>query len=110
MHRIRKGDQVVVLTGKDRGKRGTVLRVLENDRVVVENVNVVKRHTRPNPMRGAQGGIVEKEMPIHVSNVALFNPGPKKADRGPATSKKTPLWVARASASGPGGRGKRGTS
>ena len=81
MHRIRKGDQVVVLTGKDKGKRGTVLRVLENDRVVVENVNVVKRHTRPNPMRGAQGGIVEKEMPIHVSNVALFNPGPKKADR-----------------------------
>ena len=81
MHRIRKGDQVVVLTGKDRGKRGTVLRVLENDRVVVENVNVVKRHTRPNPMRGAQGGIVEKEMPIHVSNVALFNPGPMKADR-----------------------------
>ena len=81
MHRIRKGDQVVVLTGKDRGKRGTVLRVLENDRVVVENVNVVKRHTRPNPMRGAQGGIVEKEMPIHVSNVAVYNPGAKKGDR-----------------------------
>lgn len=81
MHRIRKGDQVVVLTGKDRGKRGTVLRVLENDRVVVENVNVVKKHTRPNPMRGAQGGIVEKEMPIHVSNVAVYNPGAKKGDR-----------------------------
>ena len=78
MHRIRKGDQVVVLTGKDRGKRGTVLRVLENDRVVVENVNVVKRHTRPNPMRGAQGGIVEKEMPIHVSNVALVVSGTGK--------------------------------
>ena len=81
MHRIRKGDQVVVLTGKDRGKRGTVLRVLENDRVVVENINVAKRHTRPNPMRGTQGGIVEKEMPIHVSNVGLFNPSSKKADR-----------------------------
>ncbi len=81
MHRIRKGDQVVVLTGKDRGKRGTVLRVLENDRVVVENINVAKRHTRPNPMRGAQGGIVEKEMPIHVSNVALFNSAAKKGDR-----------------------------
>ena len=81
MHRIRKGDQVVVQTGKDKGKRGTVLRVLENDRVVVENVNVVKRHTRPNPMRGAQGGIVEKEMPIHVSNVAVYNPGAKKGDR-----------------------------
>ncbi len=81
MHRIRKGDQVVVLTGKDKGKRGTVLRVLENDRVVVENVNVAKRHTRPNPMRGTQGGIVEKEMPIHVSNVALFNSATKKGDR-----------------------------
>ncbi|MBP7710975.1 MAG: 50S ribosomal protein L24 [Gammaproteobacteria bacterium] len=81
MHRIRKGDQVVVQTGKDKGKRGTVLRVLENDRVVVENVNVAKKHTRPNPMRGAQGGIVEKEMPIHVSNVAVYNPGAKKGDR-----------------------------
>jgi large subunit ribosomal protein L24 len=81
MHRIRKGDHVVVLTGKDRGKRGTVLRVLENDRVVVENINVAKRHTRPNPMRGTQGGIVEKEMPIHVSNVALFNSATKKGDR-----------------------------
>ena len=81
MLRIRKGDQVVVQTGKDKGKRGTVLRVLENDRVVVENVNVAKKHTRPNPMRGAQGGIVEKEMPIHVSNVAVYNPGAKKGDR-----------------------------
>lgn len=81
MQRIRKGDQVVVQTGKDKGKRGTVLRVLENDRVVVENVNVVKKHTRPNPVRGAQGGIVEKEMPIHVSNVAVYNPGAKKGDR-----------------------------
>lgn len=81
MQRVRKGDQVVVQTGKDKGKRGTVLRVLENDRVVVENVNVVKKHARPNPMRGAQGGIVEKEMPIHVSNVAVYNPVAKKGDR-----------------------------
>jgi len=73
MNKIRKGDQVVVLTGKDRGKRGTVLRVLANDRVVVENVNVVKRHTKPNPGRGVTGGIIDKEASIHVSNVALFN-------------------------------------
>ena len=81
MRRIRKGDQVIVLTGKDRGKRGTVLSVREDDRVVVENINVAKRHTRPNPMRGTSGGIVEKEMPIHISNVAVFNSTTKKADR-----------------------------
>ena len=81
MRRIRKGDQVIVLTGKDKGKRGTVLIVREDDRVVVENINVAKRHTRPNPMRGTSGGIVEKEMPIHISNVAVFNPATKKADR-----------------------------
>ena len=81
MRRIRKGDQVIVLTGKDKGKRGTVLSVREDDRVVVENINVAKRHTRPNPMRGTSGGIVEKEMPIHISNVALFNSTTKKADR-----------------------------
>lgn len=81
MRKIRKGDQVVVLTGKDRGKRGTVLRVLAGDKVVVENVNVAKRHTRPNPLRGTAGGIVDKEMPIHVSNVGVLNPVSKKADR-----------------------------
>ena len=81
MRRIRKGDQVIVLTGKDKGKRGTVLIVREDDRVVVENINVAKRHTRPNPTRGTSGGIVEKEMPIHISNVALFNSTTKKADR-----------------------------
>jgi len=80
MQKIRKGDQVEVLAGRDKGKRGTILRVLE-DRVVVENVNVVKRHTRPNPMRGTSGGIVDKEMPLHVSNVGLVNPVTKKADR-----------------------------
>lgn len=81
MRRIRKGDDVVVLSGKDRGKRGNVLRVLVTDKVVVENVNVVKRHTKPNPQRSIAGGIVQKEMPIHVSNIALFNPVTKKADR-----------------------------
>jgi len=81
MNRIRKGDEVIVLTGKDKGKRGTVLRVLVNDRVVVENVNVVKRHTKPNPARGTTGGIVDKEMPIHISNVNLYNPVTNKGDR-----------------------------
>jgi len=75
MHKIRKGDDVVVTTGKDRGKRGTVLRVLPDaDKLVVENVNVVKKHTKPNPQAGVPGGIVEKEMPIHVSNVMLIDP------------------------------------
>jgi large subunit ribosomal protein L24 len=82
MKRIRKGDEVVVITGKDKGKRGIVLRVLpDRDRVVVENVNMAKRHTRGNPMQGKPGGIIEKEMPIHVSNVALFNPATGKPDR-----------------------------
>ncbi len=80
MREIRKGDQVVVTTGKDKGKRGTVLRVLE-EQVVVENINIAKKHVRPNPMRGEQGGIVDKEMPLHVSNVALYNPTTGKADR-----------------------------
>lgn len=81
MQKIRKGDDVIVIAGKDKGKRGTVLRVADNDRVVVENVNMIKRHTRPNPQRNVAGGIVEKEASIHVSNVALFNPATKKADR-----------------------------
>lgn len=82
MLKIKKGDDVIVIAGKDNGKRGTVLRVLpERDRVVVENINVVKKHQKPNPNAGVQGGIVEKEMPIHVSNVMLFNPQTKKGDR-----------------------------
>jgi large subunit ribosomal protein L24 len=81
MDKIRKGDDVIVLTGRDRGKRGTVLRRLDAERVIVEGINRVKKHQRPNPMKGIQGGIVDKEMPIHVSNVALFNPQTKKADR-----------------------------
>ena len=81
MSKIRKGDQVVVTTGKDKGKRGTVLRMVGDDQVVVENVNIAKKHVRPNPMRGEQGGIVDKEMPLHVSNVALFNGQTQKPDR-----------------------------
>ncbi|MBK6981750.1 MAG: 50S ribosomal protein L24 [Betaproteobacteria bacterium] len=81
MKKIRKGDQVVVTTGKDKGKRGTVLRVLDTGKVVIEGVNRVKRHTRPNPMKGQTGGIVDKEMPVQASNVALFNPATGKGDR-----------------------------
>ena len=81
MARIRKNDQVVILAGKDKGKRGTVLRVLADGAVVVEGVNRVKKHQKPNPMRNQQGGIVEKEMPIQPSNVALFNAATQKADR-----------------------------
>ncbi|HEX6318444.1 MAG TPA: 50S ribosomal protein L24 [Burkholderiales bacterium] len=81
MQRIRKGDEVVVLSGRDKGKRGTVLRRVDADHVVVEGVNRVKKHQRPNPMKGETGGIVDKDLPIHVSNVALFNPATKKADR-----------------------------
>jgi large subunit ribosomal protein L24 len=81
MARIRKSDQVIILAGKDKGKRGTVLRVLEDGCVVVEGINRVKKHQKPNPMRNIQGGIVEKEMPINGSNVALFNVATKKADR-----------------------------
>jgi large subunit ribosomal protein L24 len=81
MQRIRKGDEVVVLAGRDKGKRGTVLRRADADHVVVEGVNRVKKHQRPNPMKGVTGGIVDRDLPIHVSNVALFNPATKKADR-----------------------------
>jgi len=82
MAKIKKGDEVVVLTGKYRGQRGTVTRVLTgDDQVIVENINMVKRHTRPNPMRGEAGGIVEKEAPIESSNVAIYNPVTQKPDR-----------------------------
>jgi len=81
MRKIRKGDQVVIRTGKDRGKRGTVLRLIGDDRIVVEGANRAKKHEKPNPMKGTTGGIVEKEMPIHISNVAVFNPAIQKADR-----------------------------
>jgi large subunit ribosomal protein L24 len=81
MHKIRKGDQVVILAGKDKGKRGTVLVVRTDGRVVVEGVNVVKRHTRPNPNRGVTGGIIDKEAPVHLSNVALYNSATGKGER-----------------------------
>jgi large subunit ribosomal protein L24 len=81
MNKIRKGDQVIVLTGRDKGKRGTVTQRVDEDRVVVEGVNVVKKHVKPNPMKGATGGIVDKTMPIHQSNIAIFNAATGKADR-----------------------------
>ena len=80
MSKIKRGDNVVVLAGRDKGKRGDVTRVF-TDHVLVAGVNQVKKHQRPNPMKGEQGGIVSKEMPIHVSNVAIWNPVTKKADR-----------------------------
>jgi large subunit ribosomal protein L24 len=81
MNKIRKGDEVVVIAGRDKGRRGAVIKVLEDDRVVVENVNMVKKHQKPNPQRNVQGGIVEKEAPLHISNIALWNPAAKKGDR-----------------------------
>ena len=81
MNKIKKGDDVVVTTGRDRGKRGTVLRIVDADHGLVEGANRVKKHQRPNPMKGVTGGIIEKELPLHVSNVALYNPTTKKADR-----------------------------
>ena len=81
MQRIKKGDEIIVLAGRDKGKRGTVLRRLDEERVLVEGVNRVKKHQRPNPMKNVTGGIVDKDMPIHISNIALFNPATKKADR-----------------------------
>jgi large subunit ribosomal protein L24 len=81
LSKIRKGDDVIVIAGRDKGKRGSVLRVYDDGRVLVDNVNVVKKHVRPNPGRGQTGGIIEKEAPLHVSNVAIFNPTSRKADR-----------------------------
>jgi large subunit ribosomal protein L24 len=81
MKKIRKGDQVVVLTGRDRGRRGAVIQVLADGRLVVESVNMVKKHQKPNPQGGKQGGIIEKEMPLAASKVAVWNPAAKKGDR-----------------------------
>ena len=81
MRKIKKGDNVIVIAGRDKGKRGDVTRVVDAEHVVVAGINQVKKHQRPNPMKGEQGGIVAKEMPIHVSNVALWNPVTRKADR-----------------------------
>ena len=81
MNKIRKGDQVIVLTGRDKGKRGTVSQRVDEERVVVDGVNIVKKHVKPNPMKGTTGGIVSKVMPIHQSNVAIYNATTAKADR-----------------------------
>lgn len=81
MNKIRKGDQVIVLTGRDKGKRGTVAQRVDDDHIVVEGVNVVKKHVKPNPMKGTTGGVVDKTMPIHQSNVAIYNAAAGKADR-----------------------------
>ena len=81
MEKIRKGDDIVVITGKDKGKRGTVLSRVGEEHVLVEGVNRAKKHVKPNPVKGVAGGIVDKDMPIHLSNVALFNSATKKADR-----------------------------
>ncbi len=81
MNKIRKGDEVIVLTGRDKRRRGTVLSIVDADHVLVEGVNVVKKHMKANPMANNPGGIVEKTLPIHISNVALFNPATGKGDR-----------------------------
>ena len=81
MQKIRKGDQVVVTTGREKGKRGSVLRVFDSGKVLIEGVNRVKKHQRPNPVKGQTGGIIDKEMPVHISNVALVNPATGKGDR-----------------------------
>lgn len=81
MQKIKKGDEVIVITGKDKGRRGTVTKRVDAEHVLVEGINRAKKHVRPNPMKGEQGGICEKDMPIHISNVALFNPATQKGDR-----------------------------
>ena len=81
MNKIRKGDQVIVLTGRDKGKRGAVMQRVDVDHVIVEGINMVKKHVKPNPMKGTTGGVIDKTMPINQSNVAIFNPATAKADR-----------------------------
>ena len=81
MDKIRKGDQVVIIAGKDKGKRGSVLRRVDAEHVVVDGVNRAKKHVKPNPVKGVVGGVVDKDMPLHVSNVSLYNPATQKADR-----------------------------
>jgi len=81
MHKIHRGDDVIVIAGKDKGRRGTVLKVLDGKRLVVESINIAKKHQKPNPNAGVAGGIVEREMPIDASNVMIFNPTTNKGDR-----------------------------
>ncbi|MGR8947246.1 MAG: 50S ribosomal protein L24 [Gammaproteobacteria bacterium] len=81
MGKIKKGDEIAVIAGRDKGKRGSILRIIDDSYVIVEGVNMVKRHTKPNPQMGVPGGIIEKESPIHISNVGLYNPVTERADR-----------------------------
>ena len=81
MNKIRKGDEVIVITGRDKGKRGTITQRVDDSYILIDGINVVKKHTKPNPLKGAMGGIVQKSMPIHQSNVAIFNATSGKADR-----------------------------
>jgi large subunit ribosomal protein L24 len=81
MNKLRKGDQVIVTTGRDKGKRGTVTQRVDDERIVVEGVNMVKKHVKPNPLKGTTGGVIDKTMSIHQSNVAIFNPATGKGDR-----------------------------
>ncbi|CAA0111992.1 MULTISPECIES: 50S ribosomal protein L24 [Zhongshania] len=81
MRKIKREDEIIVLTGKDKGKRGVVQKVMDNNKLLVSGINMIKKHQRPNPQLGVAGGIVEKEAPIQVSNVAIYNPASKKADR-----------------------------
>ena len=81
MNKLRKGDEIVVIAGKDKGRRGTVLQILDERRVLVEGINVAKKHTKPNPNMGVEGGILDREMPLAISNVLVFNPKIKKGDR-----------------------------
>jgi large subunit ribosomal protein L24 len=81
MNKLRKGDQVIVTTGRDKGKRGTISQRVDENRILVDGVNVAKKHVKPNPLKGSTGGVVDKTMPIHQSNVAIYNPTTAKADR-----------------------------
>ncbi len=81
MNKIKKGDEVIVVAGKDKGRRGTVLAVTDDDRILVEGLNVAKKHVKANPNQGVEGGILDRAMPLHISNVAVFNPKTKKGDR-----------------------------
>ncbi len=81
MRKIKKGDEVIIITGKDKGRRGTVLRVDEGDRILVENANIAKKHVKANPNAGVAGGIIDQEMPLHISNVMMYNPQTEKGDR-----------------------------
>jgi large subunit ribosomal protein L24 len=104
MNKLRKGDQVIVLTGRDKGKRGAVLQRVDEERILVEGVNVVKKHVKPNPMKGSTGGVVDKTLSIHQSNVAIYNAATGKADRvgikllaDPKTNKTTKVRVFKSS-------------